>query len=137
VGNLPHGGFASGNRAPFVLTSSGPGSAHAPCSGRMWEAAVWGATGPVVITSATWLAPADFRGFPPQGESRQSHESHSGSHSKRQFGLLSHITDATPFAVGLHCVQLATTPSARYLLHVQCVNLQALLMWGRYSSPSI
>jgi hypothetical protein len=23
-GKLPHGGFASGNRAPFVLTSSGP-----------------------------------------------------------------------------------------------------------------
>jgi hypothetical protein len=43
-GNLPHGGFALSDRAAFVVTSSGPGSALALCSGRVWEAAIWGAT---------------------------------------------------------------------------------------------
>jgi hypothetical protein len=45
VGNLPHGSFASSDWAVFVVTSSGPGNAHALRSGRVWEAAVWGATG--------------------------------------------------------------------------------------------
>jgi hypothetical protein len=56
---LPHGGFAPSGRA----------SAHALRSGRMWEAAVWGATGLGFIALAMWLAPANFRGFPPPGES--------------------------------------------------------------------
>jgi hypothetical protein len=43
VGNLPHGGFASSDRAPLFLTNSGP--------------AVWGATGLGFFTLATWLTP--------------------------------------------------------------------------------
>jgi hypothetical protein len=61
-GKLPHGGFASSDR----------GSAQALRSGKVWEAAVWGDTGLSFITLATWPAPANFRGFPPPGESRRS-----------------------------------------------------------------
>jgi hypothetical protein len=58
-GILSHGGFASGDRAPFVLTSSGPGSAHTRRSGRVWEVAVWGVTGRWTLTLATSLDPTD------------------------------------------------------------------------------
>jgi hypothetical protein len=61
-GKLPYGGFASSDRA----------SAQAPRSDRVWEAAVWGATGRRTLTLATWPAPANFQGFQPQGESRRS-----------------------------------------------------------------
>jgi hypothetical protein len=57
-------------------------------------------------------------------------ESHSSSQSEQHLGLLSDTTDATPRAVGLHCVQLATNSSARYGLLVQCINSEATINVG-------
>jgi hypothetical protein len=37
VGNLPHGGFASGDRSIFVLTSSGPGSTIGQQASSLWQ----------------------------------------------------------------------------------------------------
>jgi hypothetical protein len=68
-GILPHGGFASGYRATFVVTSSG--------------LAVWGATG----HSGNVAGCSDAT------------ESHNGSYSKRQVGPLTLAARATDRAV--------------------------------------
>jgi hypothetical protein len=69
---LPHGSFASSDRA----------SAHAQSSGRVWEAAVRGTTGLGFSTLATWPAPANFWGFPPPGRiPPELHQSHNSKHT--------------------------------------------------------
>jgi hypothetical protein len=103
VGNLPHGGFASADRPIFVLTSSGPRRA----------------------TGATSLARDDSKpSTTPQPDNsnhtkRQSHNRRytTCSGTPRTIATTpsgSHTTDATPRAVGLHCVRPVTNLSARY-----------------------
>jgi hypothetical protein len=75
-GNLLQGGFDSSDRAVFIVTRSGPGSAHAVltgCGKRPFGAPLDGELG--VITRAMWLAPADFQGFPPPVQSRRNYNS--------------------------------------------------------------
>jgi hypothetical protein len=90
-----------------------------------------GATELGIITLATRLAPTDASSSSPRSHrvlQQQPHQAHV---------LLSHTTDATPHAVGLHCVQPVTNLSVRYLHRVQCVNPQATTDVGEVFAPSI